>query len=95
MDYTISRFTWSLLAYSEIDHTYLSIEAQCVSHHYPRWIAFEIIIVRTHKKTVIGGFMSTAVQRTTTFIYGLSFHMFFFLFPYIDAHENDIEKKSY
>ncbi len=21
--------------YSEIDHTYLSIEAQCVSHHYP------------------------------------------------------------
>ena len=25
--------------YSEIDHTYLSIEAQCVSHHYPRWTA--------------------------------------------------------
>ncbi len=22
--------------YSEIDHTYLSIEAQCVSHHYPQ-----------------------------------------------------------
>ncbi len=28
--------------YSEIDHTYLSIEAQCVSHHYPRWTATEI-----------------------------------------------------
>ncbi len=25
--------------YLEIDHTYLSIEAQCVSHHYPRWTA--------------------------------------------------------
>ncbi len=25
--------------YSEIDHTYLSIEGQCVSHHYPRWTA--------------------------------------------------------
>ncbi len=25
--------------YSEIDHTYLSIETQCVSHHYPRWTA--------------------------------------------------------
>ncbi len=25
--------------YSEIDHTYLSIEAQSVSHHYPRWTA--------------------------------------------------------
>ncbi len=25
--------------YSEIDQTYLSIEAQCVSHHYPRWTA--------------------------------------------------------
>ncbi len=25
--------------YSEIDHTYLSIEAQCVSHHYSRWTA--------------------------------------------------------
>ncbi len=25
--------------YSEIDHTYLSIEAQCVSHNYPRWTA--------------------------------------------------------
>ncbi len=25
--------------YTEIDHTYLSIEAQCVSHHYPRWTA--------------------------------------------------------
>ncbi len=25
--------------YSEIDHTYLTIEAQCVSHHYPRWTA--------------------------------------------------------
>ncbi len=25
--------------YSEIDHTYLSIEAQCVSHHYPWWTA--------------------------------------------------------
>ncbi len=24
---------------SEIDHTYLSIEAQCVSHYYPRWTA--------------------------------------------------------
>ncbi len=24
---------------SEIDHTYLSIEAQCVSHHYPQWTA--------------------------------------------------------
>ncbi len=32
---------WSLVVrlYSEIDHTYLSIEAQCVSHHYPRWTA--------------------------------------------------------
>ncbi len=30
--------------YSEIDHTYLSIEAQCVtvSHHYPRWTATAI-----------------------------------------------------
>ncbi len=28
-----------LRLYSEIDHTYLSIEAQCVSHHYPRWTA--------------------------------------------------------
>ncbi len=25
--------------YSEIDQTYLSIEAQCVSHYYPRWTA--------------------------------------------------------
>ncbi len=25
--------------YSEIDQTYLSIEAQCVRHHYPRWTA--------------------------------------------------------
>ncbi len=25
--------------YSEIDQTYLSIEAQCVNHHYPRWTA--------------------------------------------------------
>ncbi len=25
--------------YSESDHTYLSIEAQCVSQHYPRWTA--------------------------------------------------------
>ncbi len=39
MDYTISYFTWSILGYSEIDHTYLRIEAQCVSHHYPRWTA--------------------------------------------------------
>ncbi len=29
--------------YSGIDHTYLSIEAQCVSHHYPRWTATLII----------------------------------------------------
>ncbi len=43
MDYTISRvhFGESLVnrLYSEIDHTYLSIEAQCVSHHHPRWTA--------------------------------------------------------
>ncbi len=25
--------------YSEIDHIHLSSEAQCVSHHYPRWTA--------------------------------------------------------
>ncbi len=30
---------FSAVLYSEIDHTYLSIEAQCVSHHYPRWTA--------------------------------------------------------
>ncbi len=30
---------WWTILYSEIDHTYLSIEAQCVSHHYPRWTA--------------------------------------------------------
>ncbi len=29
--------------YSEIDHTYLSIEAQCVSHHYPWWTATLVI----------------------------------------------------
>ncbi len=32
--------------YSEIDHTYLSIEAQCVSHHYPRWTATGIMLLR-------------------------------------------------
>ncbi len=30
--------------YSEIDHTYLSIEAQCVSHHYPRWTATKVVL---------------------------------------------------
>ncbi len=30
--------------YSEIDHTYLSIEAQCVSHHYPRWTATQALL---------------------------------------------------
>ncbi len=30
--------------YSEIDHTYLSIEAQCVSHHYPQWTATRFFI---------------------------------------------------
>ncbi len=29
--------------YTEIDQTYLSIEAQCVSHYYPRWTATVII----------------------------------------------------
>ncbi len=29
----------------EIDHTYLSIEAQCVSHHYPRWTATLAVIL--------------------------------------------------
>ncbi len=53
MDYTISLFTWSILGYlmeslvvrlySEIDHTYLSSEAQCVSHHYPRWTATTMV----------------------------------------------------
>ncbi len=29
--------------YSEIDHTYLSIEAQCISHHYPQWTATALV----------------------------------------------------
>ncbi len=36
------------IGYSEIDQTYLSIEAQCVSHYYPRWtatLAFHLILV--------------------------------------------------
>ncbi len=35
--------------YSEIDHTYLSIEAQCVSHHYPRWTATYILYIYTSR----------------------------------------------
>ncbi len=30
--------------YSEIGQTYLSIEAQCVSHHYPRWTATNRVV---------------------------------------------------
>ena len=36
--------------YSEIDHTYLSIEAQCVSHHYPRCTATQRKSVHTTRK---------------------------------------------
>ncbi len=62
MDYTISTPQRSLILgplsrvhfgeslvnrlYSEIDQTYLSIEALCVSHHYPRWTA--TIVTNTH-----------------------------------------------
>ncbi len=39
--------------YSEIDHTYLSIEAQCVSHHYPRWTATSLTQMFNNIKTPI------------------------------------------
>ncbi len=41
------RRSWKYLVYSEIDHTYLSIEAQRVSHHYPRWTATQILCFNT------------------------------------------------
>ncbi len=42
--------------YSEIDHTYLSIEAQCVSHHYPRWTATKGKYSKTRKtRGKVGG----------------------------------------
>ncbi len=34
--------------YSEIDQTYLSIEAQCVSHYYPRWTATLVLHAKWH-----------------------------------------------
>ena len=50
MDYTASHFAWSILGYlldpnrsslpePEIVQIHLSSDAQCVSHHYPRWTA--------------------------------------------------------
>ncbi len=42
MGYTISLLLGQFWDTSQIDHTYLSIEAQCVSHHYPRWTATNV-----------------------------------------------------
>ncbi len=42
--------------YSEIDHTYHSIEAQCVSHHYPRWTATLFILMTWESTNVPGSF---------------------------------------
>ncbi len=40
--------------YSEIDHTYLGIEAQCVSHHYPRWTATTSVCAKFANKLKLG-----------------------------------------
>ncbi len=48
---TLARHTVVRL-YSEIDQTYLSIEAQCVSHYYPRWTAtvpFVALVPQGHR----------------------------------------------
>ncbi len=61
---------------SEIDQTYLSIEAQCVSHHYPRWTAtlgdnsFDIVCVSTVCKSVR---LSVSLYQTNEQTYRLDF----------------------
>ncbi len=52
--------------YSEIDHTYLSIEAQCVSRHYPRWTATPSLLLSPPVSMHDGSYVSLSACLSVT-----------------------------